>query len=181
MAGYPQYEADPLDGVNAVGASEEQSSIEAQLRATANVMPAHVWYATPSGTLVFVNSRCADYLGLPQDHPLRFGIDLGGEWDSHIPLLHPEDHEETRRVWSTCLRTGRAGEVAFRVRHVEGWYRWFLSRAEPVRSANGTMLYWIGVNFDIEEQKRAEQDQRDLVILFRQWCGLRCLMVPILT
>ena len=156
MAAYPQYEADELDGVNGDRASEEQSSIAAQLRDIANLIPAHVWYANSSGALVFVSSRSADYLGLPQDHPLRFGIDLGGEWDSHIPLLHPEDHEETRRVWSTCLRTGSAGDVAFRVRHVEGWYRWFLCRAEPVRGANGTILFWIGVNFDIEERKQAE-------------------------
>jgi PAS domain S-box-containing protein len=156
MAGYPQYEVDRLDGMNGVSAPEEQSSIEAQLRATANVIPAHVWYANPSGALVFINSRSADYLGLPKDHPLRFGIDLGGAWDSHIPLLHPEDHEETRRVWSTCLRTGSAGEVAFRVRNAEGKYRWFLSRAEPLRSADGTLVCWIGVNFDIEERKQAD-------------------------
>src|SRR5580698_3600418 len=110
MIRYPQYEDNRLDGLNVVGASEEQLSIEAQLRATANVIPAHVWYATPSGALVFVNSRIADYLGLPKDDPLRFGIDLGGAWDSHIHLLHPEDHAETRRVWYTCIRTGTAGE-----------------------------------------------------------------------
>lgn len=92
-----QGDADGLDGVDGVGASEKQLSIEAQIRAAANVIPGHVWYATPSGALIFVNSRSADYLGLPKDHPLRFGIDLGGEWDSHIPLLHPDDHEETRR------------------------------------------------------------------------------------
>ena len=160
MAGYPQYEADRLDGVNIVGASEEQLSIEAQLRATANVIPGHVWYATPSGALVFVNSRSADYLGLPKDHPLRFGIDLGAEWDSHIPLLHPDDHEETRKVWSNCLRTGSAGEVAFRVRNREGEYRWFLSRAEPLRASDGTLVCWIGVNLDIDEQKRAEVELR---------------------
>jgi len=98
-----------------------------------------------------------------KDHPLRFGIDVGGEWDSHIAFLHPDDHEETRRVWSACLATGSASEVTFRGRSLEGEYRWFLSRAEPVRAANGTVLYWIGVNFDIEEQKRAEQGHRDLV------------------
>lgn len=156
MHAYPQYEADRHDGVNVVGASEEQSSINAQLRATANVIPAHVWYATPSGALVFVNSRIADYLGLSTDHPLRFGIDLGGEWDSHIHLLHPEDQEETRRVWSSCLRSGSAGEVAFRVRNAAGGYRWFLSRAEPVRMSDGTLVCWIGINLDIEERKKAE-------------------------
>ena len=162
MAGYPQYE-DRFDGVNVVGVSEEQLSIDAQLRATANVIPAHVWYATPSGVLVFVNSRIADYLGLANDHPLRFGIDLGGEWDSHIHFLHPDDREETGRIWSTCLRAGTAGEAAIRVRNADGVYRWFLSRAEPVRAADGTVLHWIGVNLDIDERKRAEKEYRDLV------------------
>jgi PAS domain S-box-containing protein len=156
MAADVQYEADRLNAVNTVGAAEEQASIEAQLRTTANLIPAHVWYAVPSGALVYVNSRIADYLGLPGDHPLRYGIDLDGEWDSHIPLLHPEDHEQIRRVWSTCLRTGSAGEVTFRVRNAEGEYRLFLSRAEPVRMSDGTLLGWIGINFDIEERKQTE-------------------------
>jgi hypothetical protein len=41
----------------------------AQLQATLNVVPAHTWYAAPSGGLTFVNRRTADYLGLPKDHP----------------------------------------------------------------------------------------------------------------
>jgi hypothetical protein len=60
--------------------------------------------------------------------------------------LHPDDHEETRRIWSTCLRTRRAGEVKFRVRSAEGTYRSFLGRAEPLQAEDGTLLYWIGVN-----------------------------------
>jgi len=64
--------------------------------------------------------------------------------DSHIAFLHPEDQEETRRVWSECLRTGRPSEVSFRARSAEGGFRWFLSRAEPFRANDGTILYWIG-------------------------------------
>src|SRR6266481_9548232 len=137
-----------------MAADGKVANAEAQLQATLNVIPAYTWYALPSGALTFVNERTADYLGLAKDHPLRFGIDTGAEWDSHIPLLHPDDHEETRRVWSTCLHTGCAGQVSFRVRNAEGEYRWFLSRAEPVKAANGTLLYWIGVNLDIEERKQ---------------------------
>ena len=134
--------------------------LEAQLRATLNMIPAYTWYAAPSGGLTFVNERSADYLGLAKDHPLRFGADTGAEWDSHIPLLHPDDQDETRRVWSACLRAGCPGEVSFRVRNAEGTYRWFLSRAEPLRAKDGTVLYWIGVNFDIEERKQAEVELR---------------------
>jgi hypothetical protein len=59
------------------------------------MIPAYTWYAAPAGALTFVNERCADYLGLPKDHPLRFGVETGAAWDSHIPLLHPDDHDES--------------------------------------------------------------------------------------
>jgi PAS domain S-box-containing protein len=64
--------------------AEERTPLEAQLRAALNVIPAYTWYAVPSGALAFVNERTSDYLGLPKDHPLRFGIDIGAAWDSHI-------------------------------------------------------------------------------------------------
>src|SRR3954469_16111907 len=140
--------------------AEEQSKFLAQLQATLNVIPAYTWYAAPSGTLTFVNQRTADYLGLPKDHPLRFGSDTGSQWDAHIALLHPDDHEGARQLWSTCLRTGEAGEITFRVRNAQGGYRWFLSRVEPFRASDGTLLQWIGVNLDIEELKRIEAELR---------------------
>jgi len=135
-------------------------SLEARLQATLNMIPGYTWYAAASGALLFVNTRSADYLGLPKDHPVRFGTDTGAAWDSHIAFLHPGDHDETRRAWSTCLRTGSAGEVSFRVRNAQGQYRWFLSRAEPLRGGDGTVLYWIGINFDVEERKQAEVELR---------------------
>ena len=137
------------------------------MRATLNLIPAHTWYAAPSGALQFVNTRSADYLGLPKEHPLRFGAATSGEWDSHIAFLHQDDHDETRRVWSTCLRTGEAGEVSFRIRNAHGEYRWFHSRAEPRRGSDDTLLCWIGVNVDIEERKRAEQELREIVDTIR--------------
>ena len=145
-----------VTGLDANGALHQHAPLEAQLQATLNIVPAYAWYALPNGALTFVNERTADYLGLPEHHPLRLGTGAGADWDSHIPLLHPDDREETRSVWSNCLRTGCAGEVSFRLRNAEGGYRWFLVRAEPVRDANGTLLYWIGVNLDIEERKQAE-------------------------
>jgi len=139
-----------------LGADLMDESLQARLQATLNMIPAFTWYAAPSGALLFVNSQCADFLGLPKDHQLRFGTDTGAAWDSHIPLLHPDDHEETRRVWSECLKTGRPGEVNFRIGNAEGNYRWFLSRTQPLRGNDGTILYWLGINLDIEQRKQAE-------------------------
>jgi PAS domain S-box-containing protein len=138
-------------------------SLEARLQATLNVIPANTWYAAPTGALTFVNERGADYLGLPKDHPLRFGIDTGAPWDSHIPLVHPDDRDEARRAWSNCLKTGFAGENTFRIRNAQGGYRWRISRVEPLRASDGTLLFWVGINLDIEELKRAEQELRDIL------------------
>ena len=148
-----------------------QGNVEfaAQLQATLNVIPAYAWYAAPSGGLTFVNKRTADYLGLPEDHPLRFGIDIGAPWDAHIPLLHPDDREDSRKAWSTCLRTGEAAEFSQRVPNAQGVYRWFLSRVEPLRASDGTLLQWVGVNLDIEELKCAEQALRESEAKFRDY------------
>src|SRR5260370_7821069 len=95
---------------------------EAQLRATLNTIPAYSWYAAPFGGLTFVNERCADYLGLPRHHPIRFGADTGAAWDSQIPMLHPDDQEERRRVWAACLTTSRPLDTSFHVRHSDRTY-----------------------------------------------------------
>ena len=142
---------------------------EAQLQAILNVLPTYTWYAPPSGALNFANKRTADYLGLPKDHPLRFGIDVGAQWDTWISLLHPDDQEASRQYWSNCLRTGEAAEYSYRVRDAQGDYRWFLSRSEPLRASDGTLLLWIGATLDIEELKRAEEALRESQAKFRDY------------
>jgi PAS domain S-box-containing protein len=133
-----------------------RGSIEGWLQATLHVIPAHTWYASPDGALAFVNQRTGDYLGLPVDHPLRFGIGAGGAWDSHIPFLHPDDHDEARKVWSHSLRTGSSGQLSFRVRDGRGNHRWFISCAQPLHDGDGKLLYWVGINVDIEERRQTE-------------------------
>ena len=152
----PPRAAAPGDGPTMHTAFEHSSALVTQLRKTLDAISAYAWYAAPSGALIFVNKRTADYLGLPQDHPLRHGIDTGAAWDCHIPLLHPDDQEGSRTAWSNCLRTGSVGEVSFRIRNARGEYRWFVSRAEPIRESDGTLLYWVGINRDIEECKQTE-------------------------
>jgi len=108
-----------------------------------------------------VNTRTADYLGIPNDHPLRFGINIGATWDEWIPMLHPDDQEEARNYWSNCLRTGETGELSYRVRGAQGDYRWFLTRFEPLRASDGTLLLWVGATLDIEELMRAQEALRE--------------------
>ena len=161
---------------------EEQPGFLAQLQAILNVLPAYTWYAAPSGALIFVNRRTADYLGLPEDHPLRFGIDIGAQWDDWVPLLHPDDQEEARQYWSSRLRTGEAGEHSYRVRNAQGDYRWFLTRFEPLRATDGTLLLRIGATLDIDELTRAQGvlrvSERSLRLAIDGIAGLVAVLTP---
>ena len=85
--------------------AQKRPPLGAELQTALNLIPAHTWYAVPSGAHTFMNERASDYLGLPNDHPLRYGIETAAAWDSHIPLLHPDDHEAARRVFK--FRDGR--------------------------------------------------------------------------
>src|ERR1700729_789698 len=141
--------------------AEVQPGFMAQVQAILNVLPAYTWYAAPSGALMFVNTRTADYLGIPNDHSLRFGIDIGAQWDDWVPMLNPDDQEEARKYWSNCMRTGETGELSYRVRSEQEDYRWFLTRFEPLRASDGTLLLWVGATLDIEELMRAQEALRE--------------------
>jgi C4-dicarboxylate-specific signal transduction histidine kinase len=52
-------------------------------------------------------------------------------------------------------------EVRYR-RAADGEYRWFLSRAVPLRDEHGQILRWYGVSTDIEDRKRAEEERERL-------------------
>jgi PAS domain S-box-containing protein len=143
--------------------AEVRPGFMAQVQAILNLLPAYTWYAAPRGALTFVNTRTAEYLGIPNDHPLRLGIDVGAEWDHSFVLLHPDDREDARKYWSSRLSTGEGGEHSYRVRSAQGDYRWFLTRMEPLRASDGTLLLWSGATLDIEELKCAEQALRELI------------------
>jgi signal transduction histidine kinase len=131
--------------------------IETNLQITLNALPIQAWYARASGALAFVNGPKADYLGLPSDHPLRFAADCEAPSDTHLVFLHPEDQPTTSRNWAEQIQTGHPRDDQFRMLGADGKYRWFLTRAEPLRDSDGKVRYWVGVNIDIDDGKRASE------------------------
>ena len=60
--------------------------------------------------------------------------------------------ERISRSW----RTGEPWEDTFPMRGQDGTYRWFLSRALPIRNELGFVVRWFGTNTDITDQREAE-------------------------
>jgi C4-dicarboxylate-specific signal transduction histidine kinase len=55
------------------------------------------------------------------------------------------------------IQTGRPRDDQFRILGADGKYRWFLTRAEPLGNSDGQVRYWVGVNIDIDDKKRASE------------------------
>jgi signal transduction histidine kinase len=55
------------------------------------------------------------------------------------------------------LDTGKLWEDTFLLRGQDGAYRWFLSRAFPIRSSDGRISRWFGTNTDIQELRETQE------------------------
>ncbi len=125
---------------------------EEQFRVFAQAVPNHVWASDPSGNLYWFNQQVYAYSG-----ELPGSLD-GTQW---AKIVHPDDLPTAAANWAIALTIGEVYETEFRIRRADGTYRWFLVRAEPVRS-DDMITHWIGTNTDIDHAKLQAAQLADL-------------------
>jgi len=77
-----------------------------------------------------------------------------------LGMLHPDDRE---RVLAEELRTDETGEpyrIEYRQVARDGRVVWVRDEATLIKDEEGNSLYWLGVQYDVTEQKRAEEEFR---------------------
>jgi PAS domain S-box-containing protein len=123
-----------------------------RFRRLADALPEKIFTATPDGETDYLNRQWSIYTGLPLREVLRRG------WREFV---HPDDLDEKVNRWNQAFKTGTPFEFEHRFRRVDGTYRWHLSRAQPMRRADGTVSIWVGSNTDVDDLKRAQFDLRE--------------------
>lgn len=118
-----------------------------RFRFLAESLPAKIFTADANGHITYLNQQWATYTG----RPLQVVESLG--WREFV---HPLDMDEKHRVWTTAVKNGTPFEFEHRFRRADGQYRWHLSRAQPMRDAQGNVLLWIGTNTDVHDLKQAQ-------------------------
>ena len=73
----------------------------------------------------------------------------------------PDCREPMMEHWRASIASGQSFEMEFPIRGADGQYRWFLTRANPVRDSAGQMLRWFGTSTDVDQVKRAQEALRD--------------------
>lgn len=121
---------------------------ESQFRSLSNSIPQLAWMADADGNIFWYNQRWYDYTGTTLEQVKGWG------WK----VVHDPAHlERVTNKFRHHVKTGQDWEDTFPLRSQDGGYRWFLSRAVPIRDISGNIARWFGTNTDITDRKQSEQ------------------------
>ena len=129
---------------------------EDRFHALADNIAQLAWMTDASGGIFWYNQRWFDYTGTTLEEMQGWG------WQQ---VHHPEHVDRVVAKFRRCIETGEPWEDTFPLRGKDGSYRWFLSRAVPIRDAQGNVLRWCGTNTDITDRLNAEAERERLLAL----------------
>ena len=124
---------------------------EHRFRAVADNIAQLAWTADATGFISWYNRRWYEFTGTTFEQMQGWG------WQA----VHDPDH--VVRVTDKFRRDIASGvdwEDTFPLRAKDGNYRWFLSRAFPIRNDAGEVTMWFGTNTDVTEQLETERALR---------------------
>jgi PAS domain S-box-containing protein len=106
------------------------------------------------GWIYWYNKRWYDYTGTTLEEMEGWG------WQK---VHHPDHVKRVVDKISQHFQTGEDWEDTFPLLGKDGTYRWFLSRATPIRDENSKVLRWFGTNTDITERLQLEQRRDEFI------------------
>ncbi|GGG37095.1 PAS domain-containing protein [Hymenobacter glacieicola] len=115
----------------------------------ANAIPQLAWMADETGSIFWYNDRWFRFTGTTLPEMQGWG------WQK---VHHPDYVEGVKERFQQAVAAGdERWQDTFPLRRHDGEYRWFLTRALPVRDEEGRIVRWCGTNTDVTEQKQLQE------------------------
>jgi PAS domain S-box-containing protein len=152
-----------IDSTQRKQAEEALSESELQFRTLADNIPQLTWMMDEKGSAYWYNRRWFEFTGT------TMGEMKGGGWQR---VHHPDHVERVTHKFRNHLERGEAWEDTFPLRGEDGSYRWFLSRAIPIRNDTGKIVRWFGTNTDVTELRDAEEALHRAATFREQFIGI---------
>ena len=111
--------------------------------------PGIVWTSLSDGRVDYANQNWFDLTG-------QTPAQLYGSDSAWLDTVHLEDRDRAANTYRRAVEAGEPLEMEVRFRSADGDYRWYLSRAVPLRDAQGRVLKYYGTCTDIEDYRRVE-------------------------
>ncbi|MGP7796841.1 PAS domain-containing protein [Sphingomonas sp. CLY1604] len=135
-------------------AEQALDASERRLQTLIEGVPQLVWRASHPGVWTWASPQWTVYTGQSEPDSRDWG------W---LDPVHPDDRARVRAVWSQAVERG-AFEADYRICHAaEDRYRWFQTRAAPVRNAAGDVVEWLGTSTDVDDMRSLQERQSVLV------------------
>lgn len=134
-----------------------QLESEERFRTLADNMTQLAWMKDASGYTFWFNRRWYEYTGTTFEEMEGWG------WQK---VHHPEHVDRVTSSLHECLATGQTWDLTFPIKSADGTFRWFLTRAVPIKDESGKILRWFGTNTDITDQLASERQIRERQAIF---------------
>jgi PAS domain S-box-containing protein len=127
----------------------EQS--EQRFRILARNVPGvvYLYHHDEPRTMLFLNEAVRDLTGIAAREFLEHRVALA-------ELRHPEDATRTAAEIEAALQSRQPFHLLYRLRHVQGDWRWVEEHGQGVLAPDGRLQYVEGTIFDVTDRKRAE-------------------------
>jgi PAS domain S-box-containing protein len=129
-------------------AKDKLAEREAEFATLADNISQLAWMARPDGNIYWYNKRWLDYTGTDQAETAGWG------WEK---VHHPDYLQQVVGFVQQAWAKGEAWELTFPLRHHDGEYRWFLTRAVPVHDEQGQLVRWLGTNTDVTDMRHLQE------------------------
>jgi PAS domain S-box-containing protein len=130
----------------------EQS--EEHFRRLADLVPAKISNALPSGEVTFFNKHWLDFAGMNFEDLRDFG---------YHAMMHPEEVDAFESGLALAAASGVPYVSEMRFKNTIGNYIWHLNISSPILDEAGNIVMWVGSSTDINALKEEEQRKSDFV------------------
>jgi PAS domain S-box-containing protein len=121
---------------------------EKRFRVMADSTPSLIWMCDDKGKVTYLNEQRLLFTG--SDPHAGYG-------DTWIGYIHPDDLDHVKNALSKALKDRQPFSKEYRLRRVDGMYRWMFDVAAPRINGDGAFAGFIGSAADITDQKLARE------------------------
>ncbi len=139
--------------------SEHLRQSEESWKQLAETIPHLVWTGDVNGKVDYYNKRWEEYTGLSPEKMIT-----QGGW---LNVVETQDIPHIKNLWEKSFQQKKPFEGEYRLRSKNGEYRWFLTKALPIKNRKGKIIRWFGTVTDIHQQKMIAEELEKKEARFR--------------